>query len=235
MNIQVLWESHEERFSRIFLSFLLLLRTRSFCILSGINANGICCFGPGFLVCCAFALSITASGLCNFVRLDDGNFLRLPEENYRGVESVGFWCYEQVGTGIRYSLGSLPTGSELEKARAFGLTANIIGFVVWIIYLFMGCIPIPPMGIIAVGCLCELVCLFEGLKFWIFKSPFFCDNENGGCGLDAGAKCSISAAVLWFLVGCMACAHAKERMMAAEKGDANQQPDQDDDDNKQDE
>ena len=194
-----------------FVESVLLTQMSMFC--SGFNANGACTFLPGLFVTAAFCLSLSASGLCNFAKLDDDNPFTFPKAENAGVHSVGFWCFEQEGTGNRYSLQNISLSDDLDRARAFGLTANILGFIAWLLYLFMTCVPFPPMVFAGMGFWCELVCLFEGLKFWIFKAPV-CDE---GCSLDTGAKCSISAAVCWFLAGCMACAQAKERSMAAEK------------------
>ena len=58
--------------------------------------------------------------------------------------------------------------------------------------------------------------LLSGLKFMMFKSTFLCDGDNKGCELSTGGRCSVCAVVFWFLASCMAGAHTKERMDAAE-------------------
>eukprot|EP00339_Tiarina_fusa_P028471 CAMPEP_0117016610 /NCGR_PEP_ID=MMETSP0472-20121206/13082_1 /TAXON_ID=693140 ORGANISM="Tiarina fusus, Strain LIS" /NCGR_SAMPLE_ID=MMETSP0472 /ASSEMBLY_ACC=CAM_ASM_000603 /LENGTH=130 /DNA_ID=CAMNT_0004720735 /DNA_START=363 /DNA_END=755 /DNA_ORIENTATION=- len=104
--------------------------------------------------------------------------------------------------------------SELERARRFGLTANVFGFCVWLIYLVAACRQFPPKVFIAAGLFCYIACFFEGFKFWILRSNFFCDNalETLGCSLDTGGNCAISAVVLWFVAGKLICAHTKDRM-----------------------
>lgn len=170
------------------------------------SANGILCFGPSFFVSAAWILSIASSTLCNFFQLDEDN------ERSNLFQSIGFWCYEVSGSGTRYSYKDVDFDDNFQKARAFGTTANVLGFVVWLFYLFAACIRFPPTFFIFAGLLCMFTCLFEGLKFWMNKSTFFCDGNNLGCSIDTAAKCGISAAVLWFVAFLMTCAHAAERM-----------------------
>mmetsp|Transcript_27063 Transcript_27063/g.56683 ORF Transcript_27063/g.56683 Transcript_27063/m.56683 type:complete len:202 (-) Transcript_27063:224-829(-) len=188
-------------------------------------SNGIACLGPSFFASLAFCLGLVASSLCNFVELDDDSALRGSPQF---ASSVGFWCYEQVGSGSRFEYGSFAFedrwDDKFEVARSLGLTANIIGFVVWLIYLCAGCVPMPPAIFGSIGCLCWCACMFEGFKFWIFRSEFFCDGDDLGCSLDTGGKCSVTAVVFWFVAFMMAAGHSKERMDAAkadeEGGDA---------------
>mmetsp|Transcript_10441 Transcript_10441/g.13817 ORF Transcript_10441/g.13817 Transcript_10441/m.13817 type:complete len:215 (+) Transcript_10441:119-763(+) len=183
----------------------------------GFLANGIACLGPSTFVSLAFCLGLVATASCSFVRLDDDNFLRVSRIDGAGFGSVGFWCYRQVNSDSRYDYPSLVEDvwdDKFEAARALGMTANCLGFAIWLIYLCAGCMRFPPTVFLAVGCLCFLACLFEGLKFMIFKSSFFCDGDNRGCELDTGGRCSICAIVFWFVAWCMTMAHVKERMDA---------------------
>jgi len=162
-------------------------------------------------------MGLVASASCNFVKLDDDNILRLG-----GIDAIGFWCYEQVGSGSRYEYGDFLENrwdDSFEVARSLGLTANCIGFVVWLFYLLAACLPMPSPFFLGVGCLCMCACMFEGFKFWILQSSYFCDGDNRGCSLDTGGRCSISAVVFWFVAFLMACAHGKERMGASKDND----------------
>mmetsp|Transcript_22784 Transcript_22784/g.49738 ORF Transcript_22784/g.49738 Transcript_22784/m.49738 type:complete len:223 (-) Transcript_22784:169-837(-) len=181
--------------------------------------NGIACLGPSLFASVAFCLGLVASSLCNFVELDSTNALQVnPIYN---VRSIGFWCYESE-SGSRYEYNDLYENrwdDKFEVARSLGLTANCIGFVVWLIYLCAGCIKMPSPVFASIGCLCMCACMFEGFKLWIFRSTFFCDRGNGfgGCSLDTGARCTISAVVFWFVAMCMSSAHAVERTKSGEE------------------
>ncbi|KAL7576921.1 hypothetical protein ACA910_006679 [Epithemia clementina (nom. ined.)] len=181
-------------------------------------ANGILCFGPSLFVSAAFTLSLFSSSLCNFYEVDVSSSNIPIADN---VQAIGFWCYEGINGNRSQYPSNLDLDSEFETARALGLTANIIGFIVFLVYLFAGCIPFPAKIFVLTGFLCMMACMFEGFKFWLGRSTTFCDSQITGltldCSMDAAAKCSISSAVLWFMAGLMTCAHGKERMAAQER------------------
>ena len=181
--------------------------------------NGFLCFGPSAFISAAFCLSLFSSSLCNFVRLDDDNILRDTDFEF---DKIGFWCFETTLNDNRYAMTELSTlDTNLERARKFGITANVFGFCVWMIYLFASCRRLPPKVFIFAGFLCYLACFFEGFKFWILRSRFFCDGDRLGCTIDRGGNCAISAIVLWFFAGKLVCAHTKERMNAGEEEENN--------------
>lgn len=195
-------------------------------------ANGILCCGPSIFVSAAFCLSIVSTSLCNFFELDIDNQFRKTAN----VQAIGFWCWEGAN-GNRYEYSGVLEAAQdqdFDYARAFGFTANIAGMVIWLIYLFAACIPFPSKVFMCTGMLCHIVCMFEGFKFWLKRSTAFCDSDSAmvlGCTMDTGAYCSISAAVLWFLAGCMTCAHGKERMGVEEErnSDDREQPNEPED------
>jgi hypothetical protein len=89
-----------------------------------------------------------------------------------------------------------------------------LGFVVWIVYLFAACIPCMPVTILFTGFLAFCATIFEGFKWWMLKSTFWCDGENLGCTMDTAGKVGIAAAACWFVASLMTCAHGAERMKA---------------------
>ena len=130
------------------------------------RANGVLCFGPSTFVSLAFCLGLAASSLCDFVKLDADN-IRRP-----AVGSVGFWCYVPGNSNSRYAYGSYldsQLDSKFDMARSLGLTANIIGFCIWLIYLFAGCLRFPPTIFVAAGFLSMCACLFEGMLAWVTR------------------------------------------------------------------
>jgi uncharacterized protein YhhL (DUF1145 family) len=170
--------------------------------------------GPNLFGTAAFCLSISANSLCQFVQPETEDFLAgfplVPE-------SVGLWCYE-ANNGAQYSLRDIAVeDSKYKAARALGTTANVMGFIIWLVFIFTSCIPVPAPVFYFMSFLCILNCLFQGLVFLIFKSDI-CD---AGCSLDTGGKCAIAATVFWFLTALTSCKTAKKKEPEAE----NPQPD----------
>ena len=128
------------------------------------RANGILCFGPSLFVSAAFCLSLVSTSLCNFLKLDDDNFFRVPRAQNVGVRAIGFWCFEDVGGSRREYSGSVMGNldDDFDVARGLGFTANIVGFLIWLIYLFASCIPFPPKIFLLTGLFCFITCMFEG-------------------------------------------------------------------------
>jgi hypothetical protein len=185
-------------------------------IFSPSGASGIFCLGPAIFVSAAWILSLYATSVCDFVKLDEDNVLRDESFNPR---AVGMWCYQRDTSESHYeNRYTYPSwvednDDELIRARAFSMTANACGFIAWVIYLFAACLQFPPPVFLVAGLACFLACFFEGMKFWLLKTDF-CDPSNTGCSLDTGGRLCISACVLWFVASLMTCGHAKERMDA---------------------
>ena len=179
---------------------------------------GPCCLAPTTLVSAGFCLSLFASSLCNFMRLDDDNDIRSDLR----VDKIGFYCYEPTWIDERFSMGDLEFDEQFQRARAFSITANVFGFTVWLIYLIAGCKDFPPTVFMVCANFCYIACFFEGFKFWMLRSTYFCDDtteENMdlgrtlGCRYDTAGKCSISAIVIWFFAGKAIIAHTRDAFL----------------------
>jgi hypothetical protein len=67
-------------------------------------------------------MSIIASSLCNYVKLDENNIRRTDGPTF--VDKIGFWCYEPVFLSGRYDMSGFDFDDNFKKARAFGTTAK---------------------------------------------------------------------------------------------------------------
>lgn len=187
-----------------------------------IRAPTAFCFAPTTLISAGFCLSLFASMLCNFVRLDDDNELRLENR----VDKIGFYCWEPTWTDNRFSMSDFTFDEQFERARRFSITANVFGFVVWLIYLIAGCKDFPPKVFVMCANFCYIACFFEGFKFWMLRSTFFCDDSSEGnealdrtlgCKYDTGGRCSIAAIVIWFVAGKTIFAHTRDAILKFEE------------------
>jgi hypothetical protein len=181
------------------------------CVSFSASASGILCFGPSMMASIAFILSIVANSKCDLVDLDEDNLLRLLGIGNRPEpDSVGLWCFEATN-GNRYDISDLDLGSKFDAARGLGITAVVLGFCIWLAYMFAACVRFPPKIFKLIGGLCILICMFQGLVFLVFKSDRVCDGDNLGCSLGTAGKCGVSAVVFWFLAGIFSCAAGKEK------------------------
>jgi hypothetical protein len=159
----------------------------------------------------AFILSIVANSECDLVDLDEDNILRLLGIGNRPEpDSVGLWCFEATN-GHRYDITDSDLGSKVDAARALGTTSLVLGFCIWLVFMFAVCVRFPPKIFKLIGALCILICMFQGLVFLVFKSDEVCDGDNLGCSLGTAGKCGVSAVVFWFLAGISSCAAGKEK------------------------
>ena len=206
--------------------------------------------GPSTFVSLAFCLGLIASALCDFVRLDEDN----RDRKIFLIESAGLWCHTSTIDGGRYEYSTIQENQVLDDTfdatRSLSLTANILGFVLWLLFLFAGCLKFPPAVFALASCLAMCATLFEGTKipytekkersYWCF-SPlssllvdypglkfmiFKADVCEGGCELDTGARCSICAIVFYFVSWCMIGAYTKERMDAEKESEPEPEPEQ---------
>jgi hypothetical protein len=115
-------------------------------------------------------------------------------------QSIGLWCFEDTN-GDLYDLRDFSFGSKHVAARAMGVTTLCLGLIVVMFYLVASCRKFPPHVFKFVGAIGILNALFQGLVFLLLKS-IVC---IGGCSLDTGGKCAVSAVVMWFLTGITSC------------------------------
>jgi hypothetical protein len=144
-------------------------------------------------------LSIFANSRCNLVKPDGllTNFNNAPD-------SIGLWCYQ--ANGNNYDARYIEGDSKFEAARALGTTTMVFGWVIFFFYIFAGCKRFSPGAFKIVGMFGILTCLFQGLVFLVYKA----DICAGGCSLDTGGRCGISAAVFWWFTGTTSLAAGKE-------------------------
>jgi hypothetical protein len=174
-------------------------------IMPKIGASGCLYIGPSLMACIAFVLSITSNSRCKLVSVD-------PQDNEPGFldfttpKSVGLWCYE-AQNGNFYDITNVDLDQKFDSARALGTTASCLGFIIWIFYLFAGCMRFGPSIFQLMGFFGILTAMFQGLVFLVYKSEV-CDVYS--CSLDTGGRCAISAVVFWFICGLMSCAAGKK-------------------------
>jgi hypothetical protein len=82
-------------------------------------------------------------------------------------------------------------------ARAMGILAVVLGFVIVLAFVFAGFRKLEKSGFIVIGMLAILNTLFQGLVFLVFKSEI-CQME---CAISTGGNVAISSCVLWALTG----------------------------------
>jgi hypothetical protein len=104
--------------------------------------------------------------------------------------------------------------TKFNSARAFAITANVLGSFAWFTLMFSSCCPITQDRLNGLTFYFMMACFFQGLSLLIFKSDictpaFFAQyfpNQDVDefvadvtCSLGTGAKFAISATVLYFL------------------------------------
>ena len=108
-----------------------------------------------------------SSSLCNFLSLNEDNQARQVFD----VRSIGFWCFEtEEGRRFEYSGDLDEFDDRFEAARGLGFTANIFGFVIWLVYHAAACFAYPPPVFWVTAFFCFLTCMFEGTTY---VCPFF--------------------------------------------------------------
>lgn len=190
-----------------------------------LSASGLLCFGPSLFSSIALILSIFGNSRCNLLSLNgsDNDLVSLLPF---APKSFGLWCFESVN-GDLYDLRDYSFDSKFDAARALGVTTLCLGWMTVIFYLVAGCRRFPPHVFKFVGAIGILNTLFQGLVFLVFKSNVCI----GGCSLDTGGKCAVSAVVMWFLTGITSCGVGKE---AGEKEGNNRENNNNNDDDKED-
>ena len=109
--------------------------------------------------------------------------------------------------------------TKFNSAKAFAITADVLGGCAWFTLMFAGCCPISQPRLKCLGFYFTLATLFQGLTLLIFKSSvckvgFFEDYfeedtilkeavEDVSCSLDTGSKMAVAATVLYFVCSCM--------------------------------
>lgn len=109
--------------------------------------------------------------------------------------------------------------TKFNSAKAFAVTADVLGAFAWFTLMFAGCCPISQPRLKCLGSYFTLATLFQGLTLLIFKSSicevgFFEDYfekgtvledavEDVSCSLDTGSKLAVAATVLYFVCSCL--------------------------------
>jgi hypothetical protein len=110
--------------------------------------------------------------------------------------------------------------TKFNSAKAFAMTANVLGAFAWFTLMFAGCCPISQSRLKGMACYFTLATLFQGLTLLIFRSSicsagFFEDYfifddevitdlvEDVSCSLDTGSSLAIAATVLYFVCSCL--------------------------------
>lgn len=176
---------------------------------------------PGIIAAIAFILSLFGGLYCKFLSFASTDGGNTPDLNF------GIWYYQgwsvvqsQVqGTVILESCFNYPDGvnidSKWRSARAFSTMTLIIGGVVTFWALLAGWLYPSKQTYKSGGMMYMLCCLFSGLSLLLLDSNA-CHNNSlitllqeqtpdinltfqSSCTMASGAKCTISATVMWFV------------------------------------
>mmetsp|Transcript_11988 Transcript_11988/g.35074 ORF Transcript_11988/g.35074 Transcript_11988/m.35074 type:complete len:186 (-) Transcript_11988:223-780(-) len=180
----------------------------------GLLASGLMCLGPSFFCSAGFILSIFANGRCYFFQLSENN--PIGENFPSGIQpyKIGLWCYEDV-LNRNWDIRPYSFDEKFEAARGLGTASSSIGLVLWLFYIFAGCKPFPPVAFKFIGLLGVVNCMLQSLVFLLGQSEVCA----GGCELNIGANCAISAAVMYFVGGLLSCVAGKDVEEAGGEGE----------------
>ena len=169
--------------------------------------------------------TITSSTTQAFITVHFGIWYRQSVELYNYTASGN--GYYQVSTCTDYNNDDIDVDPSWMAARAFSTMVLILGGIALLIALVTCCIGnnnkcycVPSNIDLMNGIIYLLISLLQGLTLIILSSQLCQNNgditkmmENGGviidnnfpekCNLSQGAKCIISATVLWFFAGIM--------------------------------
>lgn len=149
----------------------------------------------------ALILTVFANTRCNFFAVSNSQ-LQFPY-GYTPT-SFGLWCYTDED-GDLWDTSGWQGDARFHQARVFGTTTTALGFVVWLFYICAACCRFPPTIFKIVSFFAFCTTIFQGLVF-LLKQSAICSVS---CDLDTGAKCAISACVLWFVTTLLSCAAGK--------------------------
>ena len=163
---------------------------------------------PARLFCIFFPLVLSqyAKWSCQF--FDAQGSTAIP-----GATSLGLFCYTSPGTGNEwgYPDGLIPDESTLATVQRIAIANTLIGFCAWVITLFSCifccCKKFLHFIYVLVGLMLLANTGLEGSNFLLWNSGLCANNS---CDLGVGAKCSISAACLYFVAAIFTCGRGKE-------------------------
>lgn len=175
---------------------------------------------------------VTVDDACTQLGLETGGSFGAVCNSLLTTAEVGFWGFEvTVPVNQRVCYGytiTMPWGyvdpffdTKFNSARALIVTAAALGGAAWFTLMFACCCKLDHAKMKCMGCYFMLATLFQGLGLLFFQSSacnlgFFASYfpESSGvttsgivssvsCGLSVGAKCCISATVLYFFSNCL--------------------------------
>ncbi|KAL3790153.1 hypothetical protein HJC23_009590 [Cyclotella cryptica] len=181
-------------------------------------------------VCAAFILNWYSTVACNFISVA----LTYGSSSDPSSVSLhfGIWNY-QSWTVVSSSSGTVvfqgcwrypdyvEVDPEWKAAKAFSVMALVFGLALMLAVLFSACSGKGAKQVTPASGVGFFICsLFSGLSLLLLGSDLCKENvlseglesmypnsnmSVASCGISAGAKCSISATILWFLAGVSSC------------------------------
>ena len=160
-------------------------------------------------------LSMYAKWSCQF--FDAKSNSSIPD-----ASAFGLFCYKSPINGNEwgYPDNLIPDDSTLATVQRISIANTIIGFCAWVITLFSCFFCCCKRFLHFIYVLTGLMLLansgLEGSNFLLWNSDLCANNS---CDLGVGAKCSISAACLYFVAAFFTCGRGKELKDEMDKDD----------------
>lgn len=102
-----------------------------------------------------------------------------------------------------YSFGEL-FDDQFTSARALSMTSVVLGSILFLIILFMGCVSFRrSRGVKATGFFCFVEAILTAASFIALESKFCADADS--CKLGYSAWVCVAAAALWFITSVFLC------------------------------
>ena len=138
------------------------------------------------------------------------------------TSAFGLFCYTSPINGNEwgYPDNLIPDDSTLATVQRIAIANTIIGFCAWVITLFscffFCCKRFLHFLYVLTGLMLLANSGLEGSNFLLWNSDLCANNS---CELGVGAKCSISAACLYFVAAFFTCGRGKELKEEMDKDD----------------
>lgn len=138
------------------------------------------------------------------------------------TSAFGLFCYTSPINGNEwgYPDNLIPDDSTLATVQRIAIANTIIGFCAWVITLFSCffccCKRFLHFLYVLIGLMLLANSGLEGSNFLLWNSDLCANNS---CELGVGAKCSISAACLYFVAAFFTCGRGKELKEEMDKDD----------------
>ena len=171
--------------------------------------------GPFFSQLDMSVLSQYAKWSCQFFDAKSNNSFPDPS-------AFGLFCYTSPINGNEwgYPDNLIPDDSTLATVQRIAIANTIIGFCAWVITLFSCffccCKRFLHFLYVLTGLMLLANSGLEGSNFLLWNSDLCANNS---CELGVGAKCSISAACLYFVAAFFTCGRGKELKEEMDKDD----------------